>query len=200
MLNSGFCTQITKFYRSQTSPVVLCVQYSVISTWITCLYGSQPLFEVFASKTAWFAPEWQVSMGPRHDLSFCACTTAYLASELPVSMGARPNLWILIAKQRLLYRIISLYGSQTSHVPLYMQNIVSCTWITSLCRSQNSPAVLCMQDSVISTRITSLYRSQLSSEVFACKTAPSRPELQVSMGTTPHLSFGACKTAWLAPE
>ena len=27
-----------------------------------------------------------------------------------------------------------------------------------------------------------------------------QPELQVSMGTTPHLSFCACKTARLAPE
>ena len=41
-------------------------------------------------------------MGPKHDLSFCACTTAFLASQLLVSVGPRPHLWILIAKQRLL--------------------------------------------------------------------------------------------------
>ena len=41
-------------------------------------------------------------MGPRHDLSFCACTTACLESELPVSMGPSPHLWFLHAKQRLL--------------------------------------------------------------------------------------------------
>ena len=41
-------------------------------------------------------------MGPRHDLSFCACTTVCLATELPFSMGPRPHLWTLIAKQRLL--------------------------------------------------------------------------------------------------
>ena len=41
-------------------------------------------------------------MGPRHDLSFCACTTACLASELLVSVGPRPHLCFLIAKQRLL--------------------------------------------------------------------------------------------------
>ena len=38
-------------------------------------------------------------MGPRHDLSFCACKRACLASELLVSMGPRPHLWFLIAKQ-----------------------------------------------------------------------------------------------------
>ena len=43
-------------------------------------------------------------MGPRHDLSLCACTTAFLASQLLVSIGPRPHLWILFAKQRLLVR------------------------------------------------------------------------------------------------
>ena len=57
-----------------------------------------------------------------------------------------------------------------------------------------------MQYSVISTRITSLYRSQPSSVVFACKTETFGPELQVSMGTRPHLSFCAWKTEWLSPE
>ena len=70
MLNSGFWTQITNFYVSQTSTVVLCMQYSVISTRITFLYGSQPLFVIFACKTAWFAPEWQASMGTWHDLTW----------------------------------------------------------------------------------------------------------------------------------
>ena len=46
-----------------------------------------------------------------------------------------------------------------------------------------------MQNSMISTWITCLYVSQLSSVVFACKTAHFGPELQVSMGPRPHLSF-----------
>ena len=41
-------------------------------------------------------------MGPRHDLSFCACTTACLPSESLVSIGSRPHLWFMHAKQRLL--------------------------------------------------------------------------------------------------
>ena len=57
---------------------------------------------IFGWKTASFGPEQQVSIGTRHDLSFCACTTTFLASELPVSMGPRPHLLFLDAQQRLL--------------------------------------------------------------------------------------------------
>ena len=74
--NSDFWTRITNLYGSQTSAVVLCRQYSVISTRIICLYWTQPLSVVFAFKTAHFGAELHVSMGPRHDLSFCACKTA----------------------------------------------------------------------------------------------------------------------------
>ena len=74
--NSDFWNRITNLYESQTSPVVLCRQYRVISSRITCLYGSQPLSVIFACKTATFGAELQVFMAPRHDLSFCAYKTA----------------------------------------------------------------------------------------------------------------------------
>ena len=83
---------------SQRSPVVLCMKYSVISTRITCLYKSQPLSEVYAGKTAPFGPEQQVSMGPRHPLSLCACKTARFAPELQVSVGPRPHLLFCACK------------------------------------------------------------------------------------------------------
>ena len=44
-----------------------------------------------------------------------------------------------------------------------------------------------MQNIVISIKISSLYGSQPSSVVFAYKTATLAPELQVSMGPSPHL-------------
>ena len=78
------------------------MQNSVPSIRITCLYWFQPSSVVFGYKTASFGPELQVSMGPRHDLLFCACTTTCLESELPVSMGPRPHLWFLDTQQRLL--------------------------------------------------------------------------------------------------
>ena len=46
-----------------------------------------------------------------------------------------------------------------------------------------------MQNSDFSTGVASLYGSQPSSVVFACKTATLAPELQVSMGPSPHLWF-----------
>ena len=95
-------TRITNLYGSQTSPVVLCMQYSVISTRITCLYGSQTLSMVFGCTTATFGAELQVSMVPRHDLSVCGFKTAWLASEELVSMGPSLHVWFLDAKQRLL--------------------------------------------------------------------------------------------------
>ena len=102
------------------------MQNSVISTWITSVYVSQPSSVVFACQTAHFGPKFQVSMGPRPHLWFwahitasltqewkgyidsspllwfCACKTATLGLELQVSVGARPHLLFLHAKQRLL--------------------------------------------------------------------------------------------------
>ena len=72
------------------------MQYSTISTTITCLYGSHPSSVVFACKTATFGTELQVSMGPRPHLSLCACKTALLAS---VSIGSSPHLLFLHTKQ-----------------------------------------------------------------------------------------------------
>ena len=48
-------------------------------------------------------------------------------------------------------RIKSLYGSQTSHVDLCMQNDVISTKITSLDWSQTSPVALYMQNNVIAS-------------------------------------------------
>ena len=162
-------------------------------------------------------------MGPRHDLSFCACKTAWLASELLVFMSPSPHVWSLDAKERLLDRInkslcvpditclfcmqnsvisnwiTSLSGSQPSSVVLSTHNSVPSTRIKSLYGFQPSPVVLCLHNSDFNTWIASLYGSQPSSVVFACKTATLGPDLQVCMGPSPHLFFG-CKTAWFAPE
>ena len=100
MQNSDFWNRITNLYGYQTSPVVLCLQYSVISTGINCLYWSQPLSVVFTYKTATFGAELQVSMGHRHNLSFGACKRACLAPESLVSMDPSPHLWFLHEKQR----------------------------------------------------------------------------------------------------
>ena len=81
-----------------------------------------------------------------------------------------------------------------------MQISVFWTRTTSLYGSQISPVVLCMKNSVISTRIKRLYWFQPSPVDFACKTATSGPEYQVSMGPRYDLSFCACTTVCLASE
>ena len=86
-------------------------------------------------------------------------------------------------------RIPSLYGPQTSPTVFCIQNSDFRTRITSLYGLQTSPTVLCIQNSDFSTGVASLYGSQPSSVVFACKTATLAPELQVSMGPSPHLWF-----------
>ena len=44
------------------------------------------------------------------------------------------------------------------------------------------------------------YKSLSHLWIFVCKTGTLGPELQVSLGPRPHLSFRACKTARLAQE
>ena len=100
--NSVLSIGIKRLYLFQPSHVVLCIQNSDFRTRITGPCGSETPPVVFACKTAFSGPEWQVSMGPRHDLSFGACTSSCLASEILVSMGPSPHLWLFYVKQRLL--------------------------------------------------------------------------------------------------
>ena len=75
------CPESIVIMGSQTSPVVLCMQISVINTRITSFYESQPTLAVFACKTAPFGSELQISMGPRLRLLICECKTACLDPE-----------------------------------------------------------------------------------------------------------------------
>ena len=167
-------TIINRLYVSQTSPVVLCMQNNVISVRYASIHRSQPLLEVFVSKTATFGLELQVSMGPRLHLWLFAFKTATLAPELQVSMGPSPHLLFCAFTTATLTQVLIVsMGPRPSPVVLYMQNRVICT------------------------RITSLYGSHPSFVDFACKTATLALELQVSTGPSPHLWFCAFTTATL---
>ena len=98
MQNSEFCTRITNLYGSQTSPVILCMQNSVISIESLVSMGPSPSLWAFACKTATFGAELQVSIGPRPHLSFCACKTAWFAPDSQLSMDSSPHLWICACK------------------------------------------------------------------------------------------------------
>ena len=80
------------------------MQNNVISIRITSLYGSQPSFVVFASKTATLGLELQVSEGPRPRLCFFTRIASLNVSQ-PSSVGLcihNSDFWI---------GITSLYGS-----------------------------------------------------------------------------------------
>ena len=72
---------VPSLHESQTSPVVLYMQNSVISLRNISIYRSQSSFVVFASKTASFRSELQVSMVPRFRLLFCECKKSCLDPE-----------------------------------------------------------------------------------------------------------------------
>ena len=190
MQNSGFSTRNASLYWSQTSPVILWTQNSVINCRITSLHGSQTSPVVLCMQNN--VNSFRITSLHVTQPSFVvfACKTSTLGPELQVSIGHRPHpcfFWIENSDFR--SRSASLYWSQTSPVILWMQNSVISTRVTSLHGSQTSPVVLCIQNNVIGIRITSLHGSQPSFVVFECKTAPLVPELQVSMGPSPHLWF-----------
>ena len=160
MQNSDFWTGITSLYVSQTSPVVLCMYYSVISNRITCLYISHPFSLVFACKTATFGAELQVSMGPRPHLSF------------------------LDAKQRLFDQ-----NNKSLWVPdltcrLCMQYIVISIRITCL---YGSPPSSLFFDYKAATELLVSMSPHPYLWFCACKTATLGPDIQVCMGPRPHL-------------
>ena len=165
------------------------MQYSVISTRITCLYASQPLSVVFGYKTSTFVAELQVSMGPRHVLSFCGCKTSWLATEKLDSKGPSPHVCFWMQNSDFRTRITSLCRWIDPTCGFCMQNSDFWTRVTSLYGSQTWLFILRIYNSGLNIRITSLYGSQPSSVVFACKTAWLASESQVSMGPSPHVWF-----------
>ena len=176
MQNSVISTRITSLQGSHTSPVIFCMQISLNSTSITTLYGFQPSSVVLCIQNGDFRTRITSLYGSQTwPVIFCM-QSACLASESLVSMGPRPHRWFWHAKQRLL---------DLNYNSLWVPDL-TCDFVHAI--------------SVPSIRITSLYGSQTSSVVLACKTETFGPELQFAMGLRPQLSFGVCKTAWLALE
>ena len=181
--------QSTSLLGYQTSPVVLCMQNSVICTRIKRLYGFQLSLVLLCMQNSDFRTR-ITSLWRRIDRTCCLCkqnndfwtriTSLYGSQTSPVIFCLQNSMPS--------FRITSLYWSQSSSVFLHSKQRLW-TRITNLYGSQTSPVVLYRQYSVISTRITCLYRSQRLSEVFACITATFGPEYKFSMGTRPHLSF-----------
>ena len=116
------------------------MQYSVISTTNTCLYGFQPLSVVFFMQNSGFMTRltslyWSQTssailskhnsvistrikdyMSSSLHLWFCACKTSTLLYESLVSMGPSPHLKFLLANQILLdQNCISLWVPELTY-------------------------------------------------------------------------------------
>ena len=81
MQSSNLWTGITRLYESQTEPVVLCLQNSVIAPECQVYIGSSSHLCFFSCKTTTLWPDLQVCMGPRPHLWFWANITAWLVQE-----------------------------------------------------------------------------------------------------------------------
>ena len=139
---------------------------NVIIIRITSLHGSQPPSMVFASKTATFGSELQVSMGSSLHLWFCAYQNSDFSIRIPGLYGTKPSFVAFCIQNRAFStRIASLYGSQPSYVVLCIHNSDIMTRIFSLYWSQTSPMSFCIQKIDFSTRIASLHGSHSSSVV-----------------------------------
>ena len=116
--NSVFWDRIISLYWSQSSPVVLCRKYVVISTRITSLYWSQ-------------TPPVILCMQNR-----------VIRTRISILHESQPSSVVLcIQNSAFMTRITCMYGSQTSTVDLCMQNSVLTTQINSLYGSQTSSVV-----------------------------------------------------------
>ena len=168
---------ITGLYESQTQPVVLCMQNSVICTRMTSLYGFQPssVFFLQAKQCLYdqtYKSVWVLDL-----------TCRFVHAKLRILDPNNKSLWVkdltcgfCIRNGDFWTRITCLYGSQTSSVLLSIHKRVLSIRINRLYWFQPSPVVLCMQNSAFRPRITSLCGSKTPPVVFACKTATSGPE------------------------
>ena len=113
MQNSDFWTPITNLYGSQTSPVVLWMQYIVISTRITCLWV------------------------PNLICGFCMQNSDFRTRITSLCRWIYPTCGFCMQNSVFWTRITSLCGSQTSPAIFCMENSVPSIKNTSLRASQS---------------------------------------------------------------
>ena len=115
--NSDFWTRITSLYVSQTSPVLFVCKTAWFASELQVPLGPRPHLFFCAWKTSWLAPELLVSMGSSPHLWFCAFKTATLEPELHVSIGPRPHVWYFACKTAFLASEILVSKDSSPHLP-----------------------------------------------------------------------------------
>ena len=143
------------------------MQNSVLRSRMTIVYWPHPSSVVLFIQNSVFSIRINSLYGTQPSFVAFVCKTATFGSELQVSMVPDLTYGFLHAKQ------------------------CDYLWVPALICG------FCMQNCDFRIRITSLYGSQTSSFFLAFKTATLTPELQVSIGPSPHLWFYAFTTATL---
>ena len=200
------------------------MQNSVISTWITRLYGFQPSSVVFTCKIATFGPEWQIyiwahtfyvvlwmqyseictritSLYGSHPLSVVfVCKTATFGAELQVSMGPRPHLSFCAFKTAWLTSELLVSMGPSPHVCLLdakerlLDRNNKSLWVPALMYA------FWMQKSDFWTGLTSLYGSQTKPVVLCMQNSVISSWITSLYGFQPSSVVFAYKTATLGPD
>ena len=100
---SVISTRIVSLYGSQTSPVVVCMQNVVSWTRITCLYGFQPTSVVLCVENSDFRTKIACLHESRTSLVILCMQNKVPSFRITSPYGSCPHLWFLHAKQPLLY-------------------------------------------------------------------------------------------------
>ena len=122
--NSVISTWITSLYGFQTSPVVVCMKNSVICCRMTSLYGFQLSSVVLYIQNSDLRTKIACVYGAHNSPVILCLQNSVLAPELIVSMDPSPHLWLVDAKQRLFDP-----NNKSLRVP-----DITCTFVTAIQR------------------------------------------------------------------
>ena len=213
MQYNDFLTRITSLYGSLTSPVLLCMQNSVISIRFTSLHWFQPSSVVFAFKKLSFGPGITSLCGSLTSPVDLCMQNGVISTWITSLYGFQPSSVVFACKERLLdksYKSLLVPDlicrfEPAKHRDLH-QNDKS-IWVPALicglciqksdfsnripCLHGSHPlsVLLCIRKSNIWTRIACLYGSQTSPVVLCIQRTLLAPELLVSMCASPQLWF-----------
>ena len=140
MQKSDIWMRITSLYGSQTSPVVLWMQNSVLRSRKTLVYWSLPSSVVLCIQISTFSIRITGLHESQPSFVAFACKTTTLGLELQVSMCPRPHLCSFAIK-RAIRAPLSLWVPALIR-GFFIHNSDSMTTINSLCVAQTSPVVL----------------------------------------------------------
>ena len=197
MRSSDFWIGIKSLYGSQTSPVDLWMQNSVLRSRITLVSCSQSFICGFVHSKQHLISIRITSLYwvPALICGFCMQNSDFSTRITSLYGSLTSPIVFCIQNSDFSTRIVRLYGSQPSSEVYACKTTTFGSELQSLYGSQTSPVELWMQNSALRSRMTFVYCSQPSSVALCIQNRSLVSELPVSMSPRPHLSFCACKTS-----